>query len=175
MTKTELRECAQAQLKTFLKTHNKQQMDQAISEHLEPFLNQAQCVGSFKSLSMEPNLDFIENKNFVYPKTQNQILKYYKSTQFEKSSFGTLEPIATHADEVEVSRIECILVPGLAFDKTGGRLGRGAGFFDQTLEKYQGVKVGLGYSSQIFAQVPVEAHDVKMNYIVTEKGVLKCQ
>lgn len=60
------------------------------------------------------------------------------------------------------------LVPGLGFDFSGARLGRGKGFYDQYLRHNVGIKVGVAWSGQILENVPVESHDCHMDYIITE-------
>jgi len=62
-----------------------------------------------------------------------------------------------------------ILVPGLAFTLKGERLGRGQGYFDRYLENYPGLKIGVSWSCQIHEQLPIEAHDCSMDFIITEK------
>jgi len=64
-------------------------------------------------------------------------------------------------------------VPGLAFDSAGGRLGMGLGVFDKLLCDSSAIKVGVGYSWQLIASVPTDAWDVKMDFFVTEQGVIK--
>jgi 5-formyltetrahydrofolate cyclo-ligase len=59
------------------------------------------------------------------------------------------------------------IVPGIAFDAVGNRLGRGKGFFDGLLREATGVTVGLAHDFQIVEKVPVEAHDVRLDFVVT--------
>lgn len=68
-------------------------------------------------------------------------------------------------------RIDLMIVPALAFDKTGARLGRGGGFYDRALAEYDGVSVGVIRDEFLFEQLPVEKHDRRVGHIVTEKGV----
>jgi len=83
------------------------------------------------------------------------------------------EPVAGAAvmDERE---IEAVFVPGLAFDASGARLGRGAGFYDRWLSSAapQARRIGVAFGVQIVDAVPVEAHDVRVDMVVTESGVL---
>lgn len=71
-----------------------------------------------------------------------------------------------------------VLVPGLAFDRVGGRLGRGAGFYDRFLSKndlFGAIKVGVGLSLQFVDAVPTEDHDVDMDWLCSERGVFKAE
>ncbi len=74
---------------------------------------------------------------------------------------------------VPVARPEVWLVPGLAFDRKGNRLGRGKGYFDALLQHAPGIKIALTHDSQLLNEVPVEPHDVRMDFIVTENQVVQ--
>jgi 5-formyltetrahydrofolate cyclo-ligase len=87
--------------------------------------------------------------------------------------FGILEPKPEALRPVGDDRIDTVLVPGLAFDETGNRLGRGKGYFDRLLQDLRGVKIALAYDFQIVGEVPTEAHDAAVDFIVTEKRVIK--
>ncbi|MBR6371581.1 MAG: 5-formyltetrahydrofolate cyclo-ligase [Victivallales bacterium] len=67
------------------------------------------------------------------------------------------------------------LVPGLAFSRDGGRLGRGAGYYDRLLAGTNAIKVGIAFSSRILEQIPCAEHDVRMDYLLTETGLAKVQ
>ena len=74
---------------------------------------------------------------------------------------------------VPVTRPHVWLVPGLAFDRNGNRLGRGKGYFDALLAHAPGVKIALAHDFQLLNEVPTEVHDVRMDFIVTEAQVLQ--
>ncbi len=69
------------------------------------------------------------------------------------------------------TRPEVVLVPGLAFTRTGKRLGRGKGFYDRYLADYPGIKIGLAFPEQLLEDIPTEAHDVPMDLVVCADGV----
>lgn len=81
--------------------------------------------------------------------------------------FGIREP-APHCAEVPLGEIALALVPGLAFDAAGRRLGRGKGFYDQLLRGFGGMKCGVAQSEQILREIPAEPHDVPMTMVMTE-------
>ena len=85
---------------------------------------------------------------------------------------GILEP--RHLRRVPASRPDVWLVPGVAFDRNGNRLGRGKGYFDALLQHAPGVKISLAHDCQLVTKVPAEAHDVRMDWIVTENQVVQC-
>jgi len=87
--------------------------------------------------------------------------------------FAILEPKPEAVRPVAANQIEAALVPGLAFDATGNRLGRGMGYFDRLLSEIGGIKIALAYDFQILNEVPAEAHDVRVDFIVTESRIVQ--
>ncbi len=83
-----------------------------------------------------------------------------------KGAFGILEP-TSEAEVMPLNRLDLVLVPGLAFDVRGKRLGRGKGFYDRLLAQVSGIKCGVALDEQIVQELPAEAHDIAMNYILT--------
>ena len=75
-------------------------------------------------------------------------------------------------EEVALTDIALFVVPGLAFDRHGGRLGWGAGHYDASLCASPGTRVGFCFQSQIVDRVPREAHDILMDRIITDDGIL---
>lgn len=70
--------------------------------------------------------------------------------------------------------IDVVFCPGLAFDVSGNRVGHGEGLYDRFLEKVTGaVKVGLGFDFQIFEKIEAMEHDVKMDILITQSGVIE--
>jgi 5-formyltetrahydrofolate cyclo-ligase len=69
------------------------------------------------------------------------------------------------------------MVPGLAFDSQGNRLGRGKGYYDRFLCRrgIRTVKVGLALSQQVFPRVPAGRKDVRMDYLATPQGIKRCR
>jgi 5-formyltetrahydrofolate cyclo-ligase len=88
---------------------------------------------------------------------------------------GIMEPNPQAVRPVHVELLEAWLVPGVAFDRNGNRLGRGMGYYDGLLRNAHGLKVALTYDFQLVNEVPAEAHDVPMDFIVTENQVVHCQ
>lgn len=86
--------------------------------------------------------------------------------------FGILEPKPGAIRPAALDQIDAALVPGLAFDETGNRLGRGSGQFDRLLRHTSGAKIALAFDFQVLDEVPAESHDVRMDFIVTETRVV---
>lgn len=85
--------------------------------------------------------------------------------------YGIPEPAGEH--ELDASPDLCI-APGLAFDIAGGRLGYGGGYYDRYLAKYRPHTAALAYQCQMIASVPVQAHDMRMDNIITPAGIAAC-
>ena len=79
--------------------------------------------------------------------------------------FGIPEPHPA-APPLPLNQLDFILVPGLAFDLFGARLGRGRGFYDRLLAGVRGVKCGLGFDEQIEPELPLETHDILLDCLV---------
>ncbi|HBA83443.1 MAG TPA: 5-formyltetrahydrofolate cyclo-ligase [Verrucomicrobia bacterium] len=73
------------------------------------------------------------------------------------------------------AQLDLIVVPGLAFDRAGRRVGRGKGYFDRLLAACRGFKVGLALERQLVRSAPVEAHDVRLDAVVTEAKIYPCR
>jgi 5-formyltetrahydrofolate cyclo-ligase len=80
--------------------------------------------------------------------------------------FGILEP-APLCNVAELKRLDLVMVPGLAFDWHGHRLGRGKGFYDRLLASVPGKTCGVAFDTQMVSMLPVEPHDVRLNCILT--------
>lgn len=83
-----------------------------------------------------------------------------------RGAFGVVEPSDT-AEAVPLKLLDFVLVPGLAFDPAGRRLGRGRGFYDRLLAEVTGIKCGVALDEQIVDRLPSDAHDIGMNFILT--------
>ena len=75
-----------------------------------------------------------------------------------------------------VTQTDLILIPGVGFDQTGHRLGRGRGYYDRAVKGVLAgaLRVGLAHECQIVSRLPVDPHDERVDYIVTEKRLIEC-
>jgi 5-formyltetrahydrofolate cyclo-ligase len=94
--------------------------------------------------------------------------------ELERNHFGILEPRLTAAHLLPTAAITLFLVPGLAFDPAGRRLGYGLGCYDRAFTDAApgALKVGLAFGLQILESVPADPHDVPMDFVVTEDRVI---
>ncbi|MBF0107933.1 MAG: 5-formyltetrahydrofolate cyclo-ligase [Magnetococcales bacterium] len=96
-------------------------------------------------------------------------------TPMERGPFGIWQPRRTgkDGDTVRPGGMDVLFLPVVGFDRHGGRLGYGGGFFDRYLEGDRVVcRVGLAYGFQEVVSLPVERHDQKLHYVITENGVI---
>jgi 5-formyltetrahydrofolate cyclo-ligase len=87
-------------------------------------------------------------------------------TDIVTGKFGISEPLP-ECEKIGLDQFDLVLVPGMAFDLGGNRLGRGRGFYDRILAAASGVKCGVSYDFQLLETIPIEAHDARVNFIFT--------
>ena len=125
------------------------------------------------------NKALIDNKKIYVPRTEfkTRLMDAVKITSLDnliESEYGILEPSAEEP-HIDPNVLDLIVVPGVAFDRNGGRMGYGAGFYDRYFKKISEdkmkkiVKLALAYDFQILEDVPMDEQDVPVNYIITEK------
>lgn len=90
--------------------------------------------------------------------------------ELEKRTFGVLEPIANKENELKDFSNSICIVPALAFDKNGYRLGYGKGYYDRFLSSYTSKTIGLCYESCICNQLPTGKFDKKVDTLITNKN-----
>lgn len=137
----------------------------------------AKTVGAYAPLPDEVDVSLVmtnPDRTFYIPAFDEALGSYRLARMgetFTRGRFGILEPV----DPVfaEKDEIDLILVPGIAFDKTGHRIGRGGGFYDQLLPLYNATRVGIGFDFQCLETIPREPHDCEMNILVTSSRTLK--
>ena len=142
-------------------------------------ISEAKSIGCYYSIGSEVQTvelitQLLEEKKIVsLPSISNGMMTFRKIedlTKLEKGEFDIPEP----KDNAQVEeKHDVILVPCVGLDNEGNRIGYGAGFYDKYLEKKDLIKIGLSFSKQIVKTIPISEKDVKMEWIVTEKDVIK--
>ena len=84
----------------------------------------------------------------------------------QSGHFGIREP-ADHCLPVDLGQVDLVLVPGVAFDLRGGRLGRGRGYYDKLLAPVLGATCGVAFDEQIVPEVPVGPRDLRLKFVLT--------
>jgi 5-formyltetrahydrofolate cyclo-ligase len=114
-------------------------------------------------------------KEVYFPRVNGSSLDFHRIHDLEQlkiGKFGVLEPQA-HLFKADIKQIDLFVIPALAFDKSGSRLGYGKGYYDRALSNIsQSKKVGLSYSFQVLDSVPIDKDDRKVGIIVTEQGIV---
>tara|TARA_B100000579_G_scaffold278907_1_gene230721 strand:- start:54 stop:536 length:483 start_codon:yes stop_codon:yes gene_type:complete len=87
--------------------------------------------------------------------------------------YGNLEPSPEIRIKMTPEMFDLVIVPGVAFDKKGGRLGLGKGYYDRFLEVTRAFRLALAFDCQIIETVPSELHDIPMNAILSESGIVE--
>ena len=90
----------------------------------------------------------------------------------ELGSYDILEPKKECIREISIDKIDLIIVPGVAFDLSGNRVGHGKGYYDKLLEKTKAITVGLAFEFQLVENIPTEPHDKPVDIIITEKHII---
>ena len=118
-----------------------------------------------------------KNKEVLLPVIENQsktlsFAKYDFQSELVKNNFGIVEP--KDKEFVDIEAIDITLIPCVAFNDKLFRLGMGGGFYDRTFSKKSSTMlIGMAYSFQYENESFQEKHDVKMDYVITQKGILK--
>jgi 5-formyltetrahydrofolate cyclo-ligase len=129
-----------------------------LPEELDVWPLLAVALGAGKKLA----LPRFERRAKAYTACQIENLE----TDVQVGHFGIREPSA-QCSRLASGRVDLILVPGVAFDRQGHRLGRGRGYYDQLLTVIRGTRCGVAFAQQIVQEIPVEPHDARMDYLLT--------
>lgn len=114
----------------------------------------------------------LENRKDITPS-----LLENPAAELEKGVFGVREPRQERIRPVPPSEIDLVIAPGAAFDRSGGRVGFGGGYYDRLLLKIppESPVIALAFGFQVIARVPAGPHDVSVDFIITEDGPVDCR
>ncbi len=121
-------------------------------------------------------IDFIDKwhtrKHFFLPRVNGVNLDVlpYDRTRLQYGSFHIEEP--TGDDIEDIDNIELIIVPGIAYDNRGNRVGRGKGYYDRLLSRTKATKIGIGYDFQLVDEIDSEPHDITMDIVITDSRII---
>ncbi len=150
----------------------------------EPY-RQAETIFFYYPLGKEVSLLYVmqdalrHGKRIAFPKTTGDAMDFYEITDLDllkEGSFHVMEPESRGKKAVSCNPDLCF-VPGIAFDHAGGRFGYGRGYYDRyfadPLRQAATTRIGCAYECQISENLPVSDWDVRMDYLLTEKGIVK--
>ena len=145
-------------------------------------MNNINTLGGYYPSNHEINdleiLDLLEKKNFkislpvIRKNNQMDFFKWSKNDPLKINKFGIPEPISSKKFYPDI-----LLVPLVCYDNDLNRLGYGGGFYDRYIEKIEKIKkvikIGLAFSCQKIKNIPLSIYDKKLDFIITEKEILK--
>ncbi len=142
----------------------------------------SKVVALYSPVKNEVETEFIfeyakkSGKQILYPRVEDNSIVFSQVNDLQElmpGKFGIPEPPRT-ARSVSPENIEFFIIPGVAFDTNGFRLGYGYGYYDSVICKVTGVLTGLAYEFQVVDNIFPEDRDLRVNMIITEKGVINC-
>jgi len=146
------------------------------------FFKNAEKIGLYFSkenevLTERIILDLLEDGKRVFlPRIKKKELEFKeikKLDALEKGSFGIMEP-KENCLTINPDELDLVIVPCVAVDEQGNRIGRGAGFYDRFLTKNKGIKtICLAYDFQVLPKIRTEVYDKRVDFIITEKRIIK--
>lgn len=178
MKKEDIRRHIRAR-KTLLSALERERQSADVFDRLEKSaaFTLAEKILMYHSLPDElSTLKFLEKwsgiKQFFLPRVNGvnlDILPYDRSS-LRLGAFQIEEP---HGDETTgIDEIDMVVVPAVAYDRKGNRVGRGKGYYDRLLAESRATKVGVGYDFQLVDEIDSEAHDVTMDIVITSENYI---
>lgn len=177
--------------------NKKEEIDQnTLKSYSESIINQlynteyykkAKIIMTFISFGAEVDThDFIKNsiekgKRIVVPITvpetkQLKLSEVFDFGELEVGFYDILTPKEEFIRYVDPSEVDLIIVPGVAFDRNGYRIGYGGGYYDRFLANLDHVtKISLAFDMQLIPKIPTDHYDIPVNYIITENEIIKCK
>ena len=179
-SKQELRKQVKEAKRLLTDAQKQQQADNAFSiiENLHEF-SEAKTILIYHSLPDElPTKQVIEHwskiKNLLLPRVDGDDLRLfaYDPQKLEYGNYGIVEPQLTN-EEWNIKDVDLVIVPAVAFDAQGHRLGRGKGFYDRLLSSSSAIKIGVALDCQMTYCVPNDAHDINMDIVVSNTTLFR--
>ena len=179
MDKSQLRDIQKQKMKAVVGHQQHHQEEALLQEKLfhSDYWQNAKTVAVTLSLPWEVDTQAIitrawyDNKSVVVPKILNHNMHFVPltmDTKLKKGQLAISEP--EQADAVAINTIDLVIVPGLAFDQRGARLGQGAGYYDRFLSQYTGHTIAIATSELFVDHVPTEPHDQFVQYVITKEN-----
>ncbi|WP_088102463.1 5-formyltetrahydrofolate cyclo-ligase [Halalkalibacter urbisdiaboli] len=157
-----------------------------IAEQLfkQDYWKEAHVIGITLSRKKEVSTEAIiknawnSNKRVAVPRVnvETHEMDFYFITSYdevEETFFQLREPKVEECPFVSPDQIDTLIVPGLAFDLKGSRLGFGGGYYDRYLPSFKGTTVALAFDCQIVPSIPTEKHDIPIEHLITPQGALR--
>lgn len=146
---------------------------QIVQEKLYDYIKDANIIASYMPMGNEIDVNIAStNQTWVYPKVEDHArMNFYKAEHFQVSSYGIQEP--ADGEIIAPASINIILVPLVAFDEKGNRVGHGKGYYDRYLRNCNAIKIGIAYEFQKVDLIEAEIFDIPLDIIISEKATYK--
>jgi 5-formyltetrahydrofolate cyclo-ligase len=169
-------------IRASLGDEQRQRASEAISARLEAWdiYQRSEVILTYMPMRGEVDLRSLftrqPEKRWILPRiipAENHRMAFhpYDPARLVIHSYGMAEP-ASSLPEIKPTEIQLVLVPGLAYDRSGWRLGYGGGYYDRFLKTFEGLSVGITYQTLLLDSIPHHAHDVPMLWIATEQELI---
>lgn len=174
------------QHRELLDLNTRRQWDEVIFNKLinSEVYKKANTIFAFVSFKSEVDTHKIikyaieDKKTICVPRIESkqkgmEIFKIDGFEQLKKGYFGILEPLES-CPAIDSKELDLILIPGVAFDRQGGRVGYGAAFYDRFLSSLNKKvhKIALAYQIQVLNNIPMDEHDVRIDGVITEEEII---
>lgn len=126
-------------------------------------------------IDLGPLFDALPHIRWTVPRIEGRrmIVHLYDPARLVRHRFGMLEPDSA-LPEIAPGEIDVVLVPGVAFDRRGGRLGFGGGYYDRFLPTTSALRVGVTHNSCLADTLPCGEFDQRMDWVVTPTEKIEC-
>jgi len=181
-----MKETLRKEIKEKRRKHSKEEQRKKSKEIKEKLFNlpeykESKTVLFYVSYNGEVNTfdmrkEALIDKKVVVPisniETQTLSLSILESwDDLELGSYNILEPKKECIKEISIDVIDLIIVPGVAFDISGNRMGHGKGYYDKLLDKTKTTSIGLCFEFQLVEKIPTQPHDKAVDILITEKRI----
>ena len=177
-TKNSVRQNILSRLKRLRELTGFEKQNLSLNQRMQCELRSRRGIwAAYMPLISEPNLSetykiFAEQIQFAFPRVVGDEIQFFLSARdakFQKGQHGIVEPSQHHALRVMASDLTGVIVPGVAFDSRGARLGRGKGYYDRFLKKCSVEKIGVCFQAQLLNEkLKTQTHDERIDRLVTE-------
>lgn len=139
----------------------------------------APCVALYAAIGSEVDLAELhhalikkQNVTVVYPRVEQRHLAFVQVRDMGELEPGTFGIPVPKGERTDLGKQAVVLVPGLAFDQRGYRLGYGGGYYDRFLERFEGRRIGVAFDVQIADELPRADYDQPVDLVVTGTQVI---
>jgi len=143
-------------------------------------------IGLYSPFGREVATDYLFNegdknrKELYFPAvgSEEDLPAYYRImdlAELEPGMGGKLQPSGKQSRLRDIADLEAMIVPGIVFDISGARIGFGKGFYEENLKLFEGERIALAYDFQIVSELSPSAGGKRVDWIVTEKRIIRCR